>query len=86
MDYYDEETLDRLLSAELLLPKGNFQFVAKVISRKRDHDGQPVGRSNRNPILDTRVYEVEFPDGTISEHSANVLAEALYSQVDVDGN
>jgi hypothetical protein len=86
MDYYDEETLDRLLSAELLLPKGNFQFVAKVISRKRDHDGQPVGRSNCNPILDTRVYEVEFPGGTISEHSANVLAEALYSQVDIDGN
>ena len=39
-----------------------------------------------NPILDTRVYEVEFPDGTINDYAANILAEALYAQVDVDGN
>jgi len=39
-----------------------------------------------NPILDTRVYEVEFPDGTINDYAANILAEALYAQVDVDCN
>jgi hypothetical protein len=39
-----------------------------------------------NPILDTRVYEVEFPDGTINDYAANIIAEALYAQVDVDGN
>jgi hypothetical protein len=32
------------------------------------------------------VYEVEFPDGTIAKHAANVLAEALYTQVDTDDN
>jgi len=39
-----------------------------------------------NPILDTRVYEVEFPDGTMNDYAANILAEALYAQVHVDGN
>ena len=29
---------------------------------------------------------MEFPDGTIHEYAANTLAEALYSQVDPDGN
>jgi hypothetical protein len=86
MDDFDEETLDNLLASEVVLPKGDYQFVGKVIGRKRDANGNLIGRANHNPILDTRVYKVEFPDGTISDYSANILAEALYSQVDVDGN
>jgi len=86
LDEFDEETLDKLLSAEVVLSKGDLQYVGKVINRKRDLDGNPIGRANTNPILDTRIYEVEFPDGTIAEYAANVLAEALYTQVDADGN
>jgi hypothetical protein len=83
LDEYDEETLDNLLSAEVVLSKG---FLGKVIGRKRDKDGNPIGRAHRNPILDTRVYEVSFSDGTISEYSVNVISKALYTQVDADGN
>jgi len=86
LDEYDEETIDKLLSAEVTLSKGDLQFVGKVINHKRDSDGNPIGRANANPILDTRVYEVEFQDGTIAEYSTNILAEALYSQVDADYN
>jgi len=86
LDDYDEETLDKLLAAEVILPKGDYQFVGKVIGRKRDANGNPVGRANSNPILDTRVSEVEFPDGSVKDYAANILAEALYAQVDVDGN
>jgi hypothetical protein len=32
------------------------------------------------------VHEVEFPDGTIRDYAANILAEALYTQVDDEGN
>jgi hypothetical protein len=35
--------------------------------------------------LDTREYEVEFPDGTMDTYSANIVAENLYSQVDTEG-
>jgi hypothetical protein len=86
MDDYDKETIDKLLSAEVSLPKGDLQCIGKVVNRKRDIDGNLVGRGNVNPIIVTRVYEVEFPDGTIADYSANVIAEALYSQVDADGN
>jgi len=74
------------MSTEVLLPRGDYQYIAKVLGRKRDGDGNPIGQYHPNPILDTTVHEVEFPDGTIQEYAANVLADALYSQVDPDGN
>jgi len=36
--------------------------------------------------LDTRLYQVIFPDGETAEYSANVIAECLYLQVDDEGN
>jgi len=86
LDGFSKETLDSLLSAEVVLPKDSLQFAGKVVGRKRDSDGNLIGRANSNPILDTRVYEVELPDGAINEYSTNMLAEALYSQVDSEGN
>ena len=40
---------------------------------------------NENPILDTRVYEVEFPDGATSEYSVNTISENLFAQADQEG-
>ena len=31
------------------------------------------------------VYDLEFPDGTIKEYSANIIAENMLTQVDSDG-
>jgi hypothetical protein len=56
-----------------------------VKQRKRVHDGNPVGCSHLNPLLDTREYEVEFPDGSINVLMVNVIAEAMYSRVDDQG-
>jgi hypothetical protein len=85
-DDYDEETYNRLVSAEVLLPKGDYEYIARVVGRKRDNNGNPIGQYNPNPLLDTTVLEVEFPDGTIQDYAANVVAEALFTQVDQDGN
>jgi len=85
-DDFDEETYSHFTSAEVLLPKGDYQHIAKVLGRKRDESGQPIGHYHPNPILDTTIHEVQFPDGTIQEYSTNVIAEALYTQVDHEGN
>jgi hypothetical protein len=61
-------------------------LLAKVIGRKRDNDGNPVGMAHPNPIIDTRVYEVIFHDGHVEEYAANVIAENMYVQVDAEGN
>ena len=76
------EELDEYLSKELLLPRGGDIVKARVLKRTRDGDGIPTGRRHSNPILDTRQYEVEFPDGSIDVYSTNIIAENLYSQVD----
>ena len=55
---------------------------ARVLKRTRDGDGIPIGRRHHNPILDTRQYEVEFPDGSVDVYTTNIIAENLYSQVD----
>ena len=56
-----------------------------VKSRVKDHKGDPIGVANRNPILDTRVYEVEFTNGGQVELGTNVIAECMYAQCDVEG-
>jgi phage baseplate assembly protein gpV len=85
-DEWDSEAFDNYIAAEVRLPKNGEEVLGKVVSRKRDHDGNPTGRANRNPILDTRLHQVTFPDGEMVEYSANVIAECLYSQVDSEGN
>ncbi len=89
-EYGDAEmtpkTGDNYLSAELMLPKGGVLVKGHVTSRKRDRDGNPVGRANDNPILDTRSYIVEFDDGDQTELTANMIAESLYLQCDPEGN
>jgi hypothetical protein len=76
---------DQYVGAELLLPHGDQMVHGKVIKRARDEDGNPIGKRNTNPILDTREYEVEMSDGSIAEYSANVIAENRFSQVNSEG-
>ena len=41
--------------------------------------------ANNNPILDSRIYEVEYCDGYVAAMSANVISENLFTQVDQEG-
>jgi hypothetical protein len=73
-----------LLTEPLLLHNGELTCT-KVIARKHDEHGNPVGIFNRNPLLNMRIYIAEFPDGHITEMSANIISEAIYNQLDDDG-
>ena len=84
-DDFTDEAYDGYLSAELILPKDDKMVKATVLKRKRGDDGVPVGIRNTNPMLDSRVYEVEFSDGAVAEYAANVIAENMFSQVDSEG-
>ena len=65
---------------------GEGPSFAKVTKRLRDANGIPIGTASDNPILDTRLYEVEYVDGHKASLSANVIATNLFSQIDDDGN
>ena len=36
-------------------------------------------------MLDTRLYEVEFEDGSTDRFTANVIADNVYAQMDEEG-
>ena len=84
-DEYTPEELDEYLTAEVLLPYGGDNVRALVKKRVKDDQGRPVGLRNLNPILDTRKYEVEFPDGSTDAFTANMIAENLFAQTDMEG-
>ena len=44
-----------------------------------------IGNHNKNPLLNTLVYDVEFPDGALKKYAANVIAETILAQCDPDG-
>jgi hypothetical protein len=85
IDALAEGIYDTLISAEVMLPRDGILTPAKVVGRKRDAMGNPIGTANNNPVLDTRVYEVMFQDGMTSEYAANLIIENIFQQVDEEG-
>ena len=73
------EVVDNHVNIELMLPRGGTLERGRVKERKRDHEGSFIGRSNANPILDTREYEVKFEDGDVTKLTANAIAESMYA-------
>jgi hypothetical protein len=78
--------LDTLINAEIILPQGDGIALASIMERKRAYDGSSIGHRNKNPLLDSRIYIVKFPDGEMKDVGYNILAEHLFSQMDKDGN
>ena len=86
-DYTPEITDDTYINMEVALPRDDEgPTYAKVTKRLRDANGIPIGKANDNPILDTRLYEVEYLDGRTASMSANAIASNMFAQVDDHGN
>ena len=56
--------------------KHNHNIVEGVVSsRKQTPDGKElIGVPNDNLILDTRIYNVTFPDGSNEEYTAKAIS------------
>ena len=78
---YDEH-LQNIIKVNI----GDKETFAKIISRKRDNAGNPVGARDSNPRLDGRIYIGELPDGGLEEFTANMVAENLFAQCDDNDN
>ena len=68
-----------------MLPIGGTITKGWVTQHKRDSNGNPIGRANDNPNLNTRDYIVEFEDGDVTELTANLIDESMYAQCDPVG-
>ena len=86
-DHTPEVFQDTYLDMEVALPRDtDGPEFAKVTKRLRDANGIPIGTSSDNPILDTRLYEVEYMDGHKASLTANSIAQNMFAQVDEEGN
>ena len=87
-DTFTPDVYDTYLNMELAIPQGDSlePRLARVAKRLKDANGLPIGLANENPILDTRMYEVEYLDGERTPLVANNIAENLFPQIDNEGN
>ena len=70
------------MNAEVLLPQGEEKRMAKVIKRSFNSDSKVIGNYNELPVLNTMLYDVQFPDGSIKPYSANIIADNILMQAD----
>ena len=85
---FTSNVYDTYLNMELAIPQGDSldPRLARVTKRLKDANGLLIRLANENPILDTRMYEVEYLDGERMSLAANNIAENLFAQIDDDGN
>ena len=73
------EVGEHYIGAEVLLTRGDQMARGHVVTRSRDVNGNVLGRFCTNPILDTSMYQVEFAGGKVTELTANIIAESMYT-------
>ena len=74
--------IDRLLNNQVYLPQGDSTTVSKFARRILDEDGKLVGTYSDNTILNTLMYDVEFPDGATKPYAANIIADNTHNSMD----
>ena len=62
------------IGAKKLLPRRDQMASGHVVARSLDTNGKVMGRSHTNPILDKRMYQVEFAGGKVTEHGISCLS------------
>ena len=80
------EVGDHYIGAEILLLRGDEMARGNAVAWSHDANGNVMGRAHRNPILDTRMYQIEFTRGKVTALTANIISKSMYAQYDADGN
>ena len=65
-------------------PQGNKEVLGRVVKRARGNDGKVIGRTNQNPILNSRHDILEFEDGQQTELATSTIAQSMYAQCGAD--
>ena len=76
---YEQPLTDMLLQAEVLLPQGEEMKLAKVIALNKDDNGGIIGSYNENPLLNSIIFDMEFPDGEIKEYAVVAIYYLILS-------
>ena len=78
---------DTYMNIEVALPRDTERpEFARVTKRLKDENGLPIVTANENPILDTRVYEVDYADGHKASLTSNTIEKNMSARVDNERN
>ena len=77
-----EASGDFLINMKVILPVRNTQELVRVLSWKCNPDVSLVGLVYANPMLDTCVYKVGFPNRRTDKLVANVIVQVGYAPCD----
>ena len=71
---------DTYRNMEVALPRDSEgPEFARAKKRLRDANRLLIGTANDNPILDTRMYEVEYADDHKASMAENAIAQNMFS-------
>ena len=69
-----------------MLPNdGGILQAATVLGQSTNLEGNPISENNDNPMINSRVYDVMFPDSFIQQYSANLIAQGIFELAGEDG-
>ena len=71
------EVGDLYIGADILLPRGNKMARGHVVVCNHDANGNIMGMAHANPMLDTRMDQVEITGGKVKELTVNVITETM---------
>ena len=66
----------------MYLPQGESMQVSKFSQIILGEDGKLVGTYPENTMLNTLMYDVEFPDGATKPYAANIIADNIHNSMD----
>ena len=83
----NDDQCEKYIEAKLIIDEksNNGGNLATVIRQATDEYGMPILQAHRNPILDTREFEVELENGETEKIMTNQISANLYSQLDNEG-
>jgi len=80
----ESDSYDKYVGVDVILPISADQKLMARVKKKIKSDDRNDPRFY-NPLWDHSLYEIEFPDGTTDEVEANLIAECMVSECDLDG-
>eukprot|EP00957_Ditylum_brightwellii_P072489 5508447-Ditylum_brightwellii.AAC.1 len=75
---------DSIINAELQLHHQGNLTIGKVKRRTLGPNVRTATLHHANLILNSTVYEVEYPDREVKEYTANMVAENMLTQVEFE--
>ena len=75
------EAADQFLGEEILLLRGDHMARGHVVALKRDAKWYSMIRACANSIFETRLYQIEYPGGNVTDLTANAQNQCLSSVV-----